>query len=138
MLPSLVNQLSSPTLADTGLRRQTELLRQLIDLGQEPVVLDAKETLLDPAGVLTQICERVGIPYTASMLKWEPHPRPEDGVWAKHWYHNVQKSSGFAPYTPKTDPFPDRLRALLDKCAPHYARLRVKALRATKLKDTDA
>ena len=138
MLPSLVNQLPSPTLADTGLARQTELYDQLVDLGQTPVILDARETLLDPPGVLFQLCENVGFPYTASMLKWKPQPRPEDGIWAKHWYHNVQKSSGFAPYIAKTDPIPDRLRPLLDACAPHYARLRAKALRATNLKDTDA
>jgi hypothetical protein len=62
MLPSLVNQLPSPTLADTGLARQTELYDQLVVLGQAPVILDARETLLDPPGVLFQLCENVGFP----------------------------------------------------------------------------
>lgn len=128
MLPSLINQLSSPKLVDTGLRRQTQLLRQLTDLGQDPVVLDAKETLLDPAGVLTRMCERIRIPFTDRMLKWDPSPRPEDGVWAKHWYHNVQKSSGFGPYRPKTEPFPERLRPLLHECKPFYDSLRANAI----------
>ncbi len=133
MLPSLVNQLPNPTLADTGLRRQAELLDQLLADGQNPSVLDARETLLDPGRVLRVLCERIGIPFTEDMLNWEACARPEDGVWAKHWYHNVQKSSGFAPYRAKTDAFPDRLRPLLEACKPHYERLFALAIKSKDL-----
>jgi hypothetical protein len=132
MLPSLVNQLPDPTLTDTGLRRQTELYDQLVELGQNPSILDARETLLNPNRVLKTLCSRIGIGYTDTMLTWQPNPRSEDGVWAKHWYHNVQKSSGFAPYRSKTQPFPDRLRPLLEVCAPHYERLYTLAIKANE------
>ena len=130
MLPSLVNQLPDPTLTDTGLRRQTELYDQLVELGQDPIVIDARETLLNPASVLGALCDRIRIPYLETMLQWKPSPRPEDGVWAKHWYQKVQQSSGFAPYRPKTDPFPERLRSLLDECIPHYEKLYALAIKA--------
>jgi hypothetical protein len=51
-------------------------------------------------------------------------------VWAKHWYHNVHSSTGFAPYTPRTGPFPERLRPLLEECVPLYERLRNYAIGA--------
>ena len=30
------------------------------------------------------------------MLAWPAGGRPEDGVWAKHWYGAVHRSTGFA------------------------------------------
>ena len=133
MLPSLINQLPNPTLADTGLQRQTELLDHLEALNQKPPILDAREVLQDPDGVIRLLCDRISLPFMTEMLRWEPHPRPEDGVWAEHWYHNVQKSSGFAPYHPKQDPFPEELRPLLNACAPHYERLYDMSIKAGEI-----
>ena len=65
------------------------------------------------------------------MLSWPRGPRPEDGVWAPHWYHAVHDSTGFAAYRPKPD-FPDRLRPLLDACRPHYEALYEHAIRAER------
>lgn len=130
MLPSLVNQLPAPTLRDTGLARQVELFEQLRALGRNPPILDAREILLDPAGVLETLCDRIGIAFTSAMLRWPSGPRPEDGVWAGHWYHNVQKSSGFQPYRPKPDPFPEELDPLLEQCTPCYEQLYRHAIKA--------
>ena len=130
MLPSLVRQLPEPTLRDTGLGVQSELLARLQGLGQQPAVLDSRELLLDPSGVLTALCRAVGIDFDSTMLGWPAGPRPEDGVWARHWYHNVHRSTGFAPYRAKTQPFPERLRPLLAECKHHYDLLFEHALRA--------
>ena len=64
------------------------------------------------------------------MLQWQPGARPEDGVWAKYWYHNVHTSTGFDQYRAKHEPFPPRLLRLLAECKPHYALLAEKAIRA--------
>jgi hypothetical protein len=132
MLPSLVKQLPDPTLTDTGLRRQTELAEQLMKKNQDRVILDSRETLLDPKGVLEALCDRIGISFTDTMLSWDPIPRPEDGVWAKHWYHNVQKSSGFSPYKAKTEPFPKQLLPMLEECVPYYETLYASAIKANE------
>jgi hypothetical protein len=63
------------------------------------------------------------------MLHWQAGPRPEDGIWAKHWYHAVHKSTGFSPYVHK-DSFPERLEPLLAECAPWYEKLFDHAIRA--------
>lgn len=122
MLPSLTVQLPQAILADTGLRRQWELFADLRSAGQAPVILDSRLLLLDPASVLEQLCHNLGLEFDTCMLSWDAGARPEDGVWAPHWYHAVHQSTGFAPYRPKKD-FPDALRELLRECQPWYARL---------------
>lgn len=130
MLRSLVNQLPNPRLEDTGMAAQHELLNRLTLLGQDPPVLESRQLLLDPPGVLTQLCERLEIGFDPAMLRWTAGPRPEDGVWARHWYHNVHRSIGFAPYREKTDPVPVHLTPVLEACRPHYEALFSRALRA--------
>ncbi len=129
MLPSLINQIPEPTLRDTGLGRQTALLDDLLARGQQPAILEARELLLDPRGVLQALCRQIDLPFYQEMLTWPAGPKPEDGVWAPYWYHNVHQSTTFAPYSEKSDPFPDRLKPLLDECRPHYERLLAHAIR---------
>jgi hypothetical protein len=128
MLPSLVNQIPEPTLRDTGYAVQTELLDELLALGQAPPVLDAAQLLAGPRAVLEQLCALLGLAFDPAMLTWPAGPRPFDGVWAPHWYHNVHRSTGFEPLAPKSAPFPERLKPLLAECEPHYARLAARAL----------
>ena len=130
MLPSLVNQIEKPVIRDTGLKMQAELLEALQELGQDPVVLDSRELLKNPSGVLNTLCDRLSIPFDTGMLTWEPGPREEDGIWAKHWYHNVHQSTGFQPYRPKAEPFPEKLQELLEECTPYYEFLFAKAIKA--------
>jgi len=129
MLRSLRHQLPQPRLADTGLVMARELLEELRGLGQDPLVLESRQVLLDPEGVLRQLCARLEIPFYQEMLSWEAGARPEDGVWAPYWYHNVHRSTGFEPYRHKTGPFPGELEAVLAECRPYYEALFAQALR---------
>ncbi len=129
MLPSLVNQVPVPTLADTGLARQCELVAWLRDRGQDPPILDARELLRDPAEVLAQLCAQLGIAFDDGMLSWPAGPIPEDGVWAPHWYHNVHRSTGFGPYREKRAALDPALEAVYAECKPWYERLYASALK---------
>jgi hypothetical protein len=136
MLPSLTKQLPHAQLADTGLQRQWQLFSELRSSGHHAVILDSRELLLDPAGVLAMLCEQIGLPFSPDMLHWVAGPRAEDGVWARHWYHAVHLSTGFETYTAKTD-FPDYLQALLADCQPWYERLLQHAIRARTTGDKE-
>lgn len=127
MLPSLSVQIPAATLADTGLKRQWELYELLRSAGRAPVVLDARELLLNPAAILARLCLHLDLEFDPCMLRWDAGPIAEDGLWAPHWYHNVHKSTGFAPYRQK-DAFPERLSALLEECRPWYDKLFENAL----------
>jgi len=130
MLPSLINQVPNPTLADTALKRQVEILEHLSQAGLSPAVLDSQELLLNPHGVLLQLCDHLGLNFEGGMLRWPAEARPEDGVWAPHWYHVIHTTTGFAPYKPKTAPFPSFLEPLLEECKPYYDRLYKLAIKA--------
>lgn len=129
MLPSLTIQLPDATLADSGLKMQWELYEELMSAGQSPAVVDSRELLLDPQSVLSQLCDHLDIPFLETMLSWQPGPRPEDGIWAAHWYYAVHQSTGFSAYQHK-DGFPERLAPLLETCAPWYEKLYECAIRA--------
>ncbi|MCB0174928.1 MAG: sulfotransferase family protein [Anaerolineae bacterium] len=135
MLPSLAENLAQPILRDTGYKFQVELLDYLLERGQTPPVLEARELLSNPASVLRQLCERIGLPFDQAMLHWPAGARPEDGLWAKYWYHNLHRSTGFMPYRPKTDPFPPHLQPLLDECRPYYERLLSYTIKAEPVTD---
>ena len=62
-------------------------------------------------------------------LSWPAGARPEDGIWAPHWYHALHKSTGFSAYIAKHD-FPERLEPLLAECKPWYDKLFERAIRA--------
>ena len=130
MLPSLINQVPQPTLADTALQQQANIMDYLRARGHAPAVLDARQLLLDPRAVLSKLCAHLAIPFAEQMLRWPPGPRPEEGVWAPHWYHVVQTTTGFSPYKAKTAPFPAFLEPLLKECQPYYDHLYCNALRA--------
>lgn len=130
MLPSLAKNLPLPNLRDTGLAIQNELYQQLLDLGQDPPILDSRQLLLDPQGVLQQLCAQINIPFDDQMLQWQAGARPEDGIWAKYWYKSVHQSTGFESYRAKAEPFPPRLLPLLAQCYAHYQQLADRAIRA--------
>jgi Sulfotransferase domain len=129
MLPSLTVQLPHATLTDTGLQQQWQLFSELSAHGQRPAVLDSRELLLNPERILRALCAHLELEFDVGMLSWETGGRPEDGVWAPHWYHAVHQSTGFAPYSAKLK-FPEHLQTLLDDCNPYYEKLYAHAFRA--------
>ena len=60
-------------------------------------MLDARDLLTDPPGVLASLCEALGVPFDAAMLAWPTGKRDTDGIWAKHWYDSVERSTGAPP-----------------------------------------
>ena len=130
MLVSFSKQIKYPQMEDTAYPAQLKMYHYLNDRGTSPPILDSKQVLLNPERVLSKLCERIGIPFDISMLKWEAGARVEDGVWAKYWYHNVHQSTGFNKYVPVELDIPDYLIPLINKCQPLYDELAEKAIKA--------
>ena len=117
MLTSLLKVLPNADLAATGLPFQADLFAR--SDSSLPVV-DSRDVLENPPGMLAAMCRAFGVPYTDRMLSWAPGPRATDGVWAKYWYASVEASTGFAPYAPKNAEVPRRKLALLRECETIY------------------
>lgn len=130
MLASLAKHLDQPTLADTGLPQQWEIFeRESQRLGRTPPVIDARDLLANPRAGLTALCHAVGLEFEEAMLGWPPGLRPTDGVWAKHWYQEVETSTGFRPLSERPTTLPSRLEPLADECASYYQRLALHKLK---------
>lgn len=125
MLVSLDKVFPNPELPDTGLPQQVEIFRLVRDqTGCIPPVIDAADVLADPRVVLNRLCSNLDIEFTDAMLTWPPGRRESDGVWAKHWYAEVEQSTGFRSPPPREERlFPERLQPLLDECLPLYQEL---------------
>ena len=124
MLSSLVEFLSSPSVEETGLPQQVRLFERLCArLGAAPPVIDAKDVLQNPVGMLQALCARVGVTFDRAMLSWPAGPRDTDGAWAPYWYDKVYPTTTFAPYRPKASRLPQELIGVLRTCEKLYEQL---------------
>lgn len=131
VLPSLDEKYERPRLQDTGYPQQVEIFENIQNsTGQLSPVVDAREILMNPGVILRHLCNSLGLDFQEAMMSWEPGLRDTDGVWARHWYNAVEKTSGFQPYAPKNKPMPEHLRDLYDECLPYYEKLHALRIKA--------
>ncbi len=131
MLISLIKVTPNPTVSDTGFPQLVELYAWLREsTGVDPVVVDSRDVLCEPERHLRALCQALDVPFDLAMLAWPAGSRPTDGVWAKHWYGAVERSTAFVPYRPKTEPVPVELHQLLESCRSDYERLYACRLRS--------
>ena len=131
VLASYAKTRPNVTLEDLGFEQQAEIFTYLQEHTHDtPLVIDSQDVLQDPKGVLTRLCEALDIPFTDDMLTWPAGPRSTDGVWAKHWYDNVLRSTGFVPYTAREVVVDPALEPIVSAAQPHYDRLHAHRLKA--------
>lgn len=128
MLPSFAEVIENPSMQDVGYKMHLDIVEELQGMDLPVIVVDSKSILLNPEKQLNKLCEALGIPFDPAMLNWEKGAIAEDGVWAKYWYKSIHNSTSFMPYSPKTKPFPVKLKPLLEECQPYYEKLREIAL----------
>lgn len=130
VITSFVRIAGTPRLEDTGYPQQLEIFEYVRQqTGRTPPVIDSRDVLENPSGVLKRLCESLDLSFTEAMLSWPPGPRETDGIWAKHWYDAVLKTTTFQPYRPKNEPVPDELQEVLAEAEAIYeqmARYRIK------------
>ncbi|MFT5290131.1 MAG: hypothetical protein ACI8QS_001965 [Planctomycetota bacterium] len=131
MLLSLTKVTPNPGPLDTGLPQLLELFESERErLGHAPPVIDGRDVLEDPRGVLSALCDRLGIPFVEEMLSWPKGQRETDGVWAKHWYASVERSTGFQSWHPREEALDPKLEPVLAAVLPAYEALHAHRLLA--------
>jgi hypothetical protein len=96
VIASYARKMESAELADIGFAAQTELFdREANRLGRAPVVIDSFDIRVDPRASLTALCHAIEISFTDKMLAWPAGGHAGDGIWARHWYGAVHRSTGF-------------------------------------------
>jgi hypothetical protein len=129
VIASYARKREAPTFADLGFAQQAQLYDQVADLtGKAPPVISAESIRATPRAALTRLCTALGLSFSDAMLSWPPGPKPQDGVWAPHWYNAVHRSTGFDdPEGPLPD-LPPEFQRLADQAMPSYERLATLAL----------
>ena len=132
MLASLEEKLGRFDLDATGLPQQVEIFDFVVrTTGRVPPVVDSADLLVAPEPMLRALCAALDIPFTPRMLSWPVGPRASDGIWARHWYERVERSTGFEPAAATEVPdLQGRLAELEGRCRPLYEKLRAHRLRA--------
>jgi hypothetical protein len=119
-----VKKREDPALEDLGFVQQAEIF----DFVREhtnaiPPIVDAKDVLENPERILHLLCQSVGVEFSESMLSWRPGLRDTNGIWAKHWYTEVAKTTSFQLYRASDYSVPERLRETYERCREYYDRL---------------
>jgi Sulfotransferase domain len=124
VIASYIKKREDPSLEDLGFTQQVEIFNFVRNrLNSIPPVVDAKDVLENPERTLQSLCDAVGVDFSKSMLSWPPGLRDTDGIWARHWYTEVAKTTSFQPYHPTADEVPDRLREIYERCRECFERL---------------
>jgi len=130
IISSFAKVISSPTLQDIGVQQQVFLFDALTHICKTaPIVVDSADLIMNPEALLTKLCEKIGIPFSSTMLHWNKGGIPEDGVWAQHWYANVHNSTGFLPKKSSDEAFPEHCKPLLEEALPYYQILQQHSLK---------
>jgi hypothetical protein len=124
VIASYIKKREEPALPDLGFMQQAEILDFVrIRTGSIPPIVDAKDVLENPERMLRLLCQAVGVEFRKSMLSWPPGLRQTDGIWARHWYGEVAKTTSFQPHRPRQAKVPAHLREIYDGCRERYDRL---------------
>ena len=115
VIASYAAKREAPSFADIGFGQQTALYDQIGGL-----VIDSADIRADPEGMLRKLCKAIDLPFDPAMLSWPAGARPEDGVWASHWYGAVHKSTGFAGAEGPLPKLSGDEERLLEEALPHY------------------
>lgn len=106
------------TLEDIGFAQQAALYDKIGGL-----VVDSADIRADPEVMLQKLCAEIGLDWDPAMLHWPAGGRPEDGVWASHWYGAIHQSTGFAGPEGPLPQCTGRDADLVAASLPHYDKL---------------
>lgn len=130
VIASYLKKNYDPAIEDLGFVQQEAIFDYVsAETGATPPVADARDVQENPARILRLLCDAVGVEFTDAMLSWPSGIRETDGAWAKYWYAEVEKSTGFRPPKAQQREVPEKLRDLHARCAKIYDRLREHRLR---------
>ncbi|XP_057301984.1 uncharacterized protein LOC130636322 [Hydractinia symbiolongicarpus] len=100
-----------------------------IHLDQQPVVIDADDLLVNPAGTMKAYCKATNLPFSEDMLQWEPGLIPTCPFSV--WHSKMAKSAGFIKQTAEQlenfenlDDFPIEVQTCVKESESYYELLK--------------
>ena len=114
------------TLEEAGYETQFKMFEMVKKItGDVPAIVDGEDLIADAHSVVSQYCERIGIPFLPESLSWKPEFKPEWKSW-ESWHLDAAKSTGFnkdmEEFGFTVDDVP-RLKEMYDVCMPYYEKM---------------
>jgi Sulfotransferase domain len=124
VIVSYAKKNGEPRLEDLGFVQQLEVFHFVRErTNREPPVIDAKDVLQNPERALRLLCQAIAVEFDRSMLSWRAGRRESDGVWAKYWYGEVERSNSFQVYHERAAAVPSDLNEVYARCRAIYEEL---------------
>jgi len=124
VIASYARKMQSADLADIGFAAQADLFdREANRLGHAPIVIDGFDIRANPRESLSKLCVAIGISFSDKMLSWPAGGHRDDGIWARHWYGAVHRSTGFETAEGPLPALTGEYAALAEAAMPYYSRL---------------
>ena len=116
------------TYEEAGYEELHRLFGYAVEMGQEPVVVDASDLSENSEEIVATYCEKLGVAYRPEALSWEPCEVPEWKMWDE-WHEDAQNSTGIGTISHEDAPLSDELEELCGRCRPYYEALYNRRLR---------
>ena len=123
VIASYATKREEPTLEDIGFLQQCSIFDKL-----GGTVIDSSDILQNPKLLLSKLCKAIDLPFDDAMLNWPAGGHKSDGVWAKHWYGSVWKSTQFSGEEAPLPVLSNKMFELCQKALPFYEKLRQHSL----------
>jgi len=130
VIASFASKYESASAKDLGYDLQKTIFDKVIAANHKPIVIDSALFLDNPHQQLTLLCNELDIEFEEAMLSWPAGARDTDGLWGKHWYNAVNKSTGFKKQNTEYPTLTPAQQKEADICTPHYHSLKAYALGA--------
>ena len=120
VISSFSKKYENPTLHDIGFQTQFELFRFLRYSGHTPVMVNTHDIISFPEKTLKKLCSLLSLDFDPVMLCWDIGGSRYDGVWAKHWYGAVHRSSRFSESEGTMPALPNKFKSLEKRALSDY------------------
>tara|TARA_B100000900_G_scaffold416065_1_gene448843 strand:+ start:623 stop:1339 length:717 start_codon:yes stop_codon:yes gene_type:complete len=108
---------------ELGYPQQYKIMKYLDSIGKNYIVIDSDILLDNPEKILSQWCKHLNIEFDRSMLKWRKGNHPQDGIWSKHWYDNVIKTTHFQKFPSIQNKLHKKYQPIYDEALDYYRKL---------------
>ncbi len=112
------NNLNS--IEELGYPQQYAIIQLLKKANKSFVVIESSELLDNPRITLMNWCKKINIKFNRSMLNWEKGNHENDGIWWKHWYDNVIKSTSFQKNSKKDITIENKYDSIYNESMNYY------------------
>jgi len=124
VIPSFLIKFPDGDFEDLGFKQQIDIFNYIKhQTNKTPVVVDATDIRNNPTKLLPRLCKKLSIEWEDTMLSWKPGLKKYDGVWAKHWYHSVEKSDSFKPEETSKASLSYKAKQLVEQASIYYQQI---------------